>query len=107
MLEDDADLATFFDAGEHGTQVTFTPAVGAPSTIVVVADIPREIVALGFAGAAQYNVQVRARAVDIAAPDGGQITFPVAIAGCTVFDIAEATRDETGATWLMPLKPTA
>ncbi len=105
-LEDDDDRATFFDVDAFGEAATFTSSAGITVACTVVVNSPREIAALGMSGVARFNRTLMVQKSDVAAPDGGSFTGIVSLGVTAVFKSVDASLDDTGKIWTIPLKPT-
>lgn len=103
-VEDADDLATFFEVDEFAEAASFTPDGGSAVAVSVVTNLPRQVVGLGIAGAAQHNRSLLVRKSEVEAPDGGSFTGIVSMGSGVTYRVAEAVLDDTGKVWTCFLK---
>lgn len=98
-VEDDSDVATFFDEDAPGFAQAAQVASGVASTVAVLLDTPRTIGGLGTNGMPQENPSLRVRKSECANPKKGDTWV---IDGAT-YKFGHRELDPAGKIWTISL----
>ena len=100
-VEDDDDIATFFDEDAPGYAQAAQVASGVASTVAVLFDTPRTIGGLGTSGMPQENPSIRVRKSECADPKKLD-TWTI---DTTTYKFGHRELDPSGKIWTISLNP--
>lgn len=107
-VEDDDDVAVFFDADMPDVcTATFTPSGGAAvDGVTIIVKRPEEVSGVGLAGISEFNTHVLVRVSEIGSANPGEGVFSNAdLLDGASHTVAAADLDETQKIWTCALRP--